>query len=140
MAVGAYRERGEDPRVLTASYSALGAASAQKKEYHRAAAAFGRALEFAPDRADVRANYALTLLLSGDKPGARTNIDLAIRQNPMQAENYNVLGMVRLAEEDRDGAIQAFEKALEIKPELTDARTNLDKTRNALGKIEQGAK
>ena len=139
-AVAAYRERGQNPALLAASYAALAAASAQKKEYHRAAAALSQSVEFSPDRADYRANYALMLLLSGDKPGARSQIDLAIEQNPLQAENYNVLGMVHLAEEDRRGAVAAFEKALEIKPDLAEARSNLDKTKAAQSKIEEGAK
>ncbi len=48
-----------------------------------------------------------------------------IEKNPEDKENYNLLGIVYMAEGSLDNAIDSFKKALDIDPEFTYAMNNL---------------
>ena len=51
--------------------------------------------------------------------------------NPNSAEIQNIYGMILLKRGDHGGAVQAFERAVQLKPELAEAKDNLEKARTA---------
>lgn len=126
-AVELYRQSGVNPAPLSSSYSNLAAVFAQQNRFDKAAVLLEQALAFAPDRPDARANYALSLYFLDRLYEAKTEIDKSIGQNPNLAESHNIRGMILLKQNDRAGAIAAFERALQLKPDFKDAKDNLER-------------
>lgn len=128
-AVEIYKRNGTNPTILANSYLNLAAAFAQQARFDRAAVSLRQALEFAPDRADARANYALALYFQNKLDDAKGEIERAIRQNPNLAESYNIYGLILLMQNDPGAAVSQFEQALRLKPDFKDAQDNLEKAR-----------
>ena len=72
-ALGAPQHQRELRAYLADAYFAVGNTAAAARAYHRAAGAFAKAAEYAPDNARIRANLGNALLFAGD-------LDEAIRQ------------------------------------------------------------
>ncbi|MEO6587799.1 MAG: tetratricopeptide repeat protein [Pyrinomonadaceae bacterium] len=95
------------------------------KKYENAAENYERILQFAPDRADIRANYALMLYKLKKLDDAQLQIENSINQNPNQAESYNNYGLILLEKNEKRKAAEQFEKAINIKPDFKQAAENL---------------
>ena len=128
-ALDIYRRQGTDPRGLANSFSNLAAIFAKQNRFDKAAESLETLLEFAPDRSDARANYALALFLQNKLAEAKVEVDRAIAQNPNQAEGYNILGKILEKQGDNSRAAAQFERALQIKPDLKEAKDNLERMR-----------
>lgn len=111
------------------SFNSLAIAFASQKKYEKATENFARVLFIAPERSDVRANYALTLSSIQKYDEAQKQIEESIRQNPNIAEFYNVYGVVLLGKIQKTEAVKQFEKALQLKPDFSEAKSNLEKAK-----------
>lgn len=103
----------------------------KKKKFENAAENFERILQIAPDRSDVRANYATTLLQLKKVDDAQRQIEQAIRENPAQAENHYNYGLILLERKEVQKAAEQFQKAVQLKPDFKEAQENLKRTREA---------
>jgi len=66
-----------------------------------------------------------TLIQQGRLAEARTaTLDL-LKQNPSSVEGYNLLGIIEGNDQDYDGAVAAFQKALQLAPNSTRTHNNL---------------
>jgi putative PEP-CTERM system TPR-repeat lipoprotein len=85
-----------------------------------------RSLELAPDRAGIGERLVMAALAAGDVDRAGAELD-RLRQLPgaEPAKLGNLLGLVRMAQLDLDGAQAAFEAALAAGPDFAAARLNL---------------
>ncbi|MEP6904069.1 MAG: tetratricopeptide repeat protein, partial [Actinomycetota bacterium] len=117
------------PPTFVTALNDLAAVFAKQEKFEKASENFGRALYLAPDRADIRADYALTLAMLKRSDEAQKQIEEAIRQNPNLFTAYNVQGLIYLEQNKKDEAIRQFEKALELKPDFTEAIGNLKRAK-----------
>lgn len=108
----------------------LAFAYARKEKFENASENFARILQLAPERSDVRANYALMLLQSKKIDEAQKQIEQAIQQNPSQAEYLNNYGLILLEKKENQKAAEQFENALKIKPDFKEAEENLKKAKD----------
>jgi serine/threonine-protein kinase len=88
------------------------------------------ALSVLPENAGVLLNYSYGLMHKGNLEEALATLDRLIRLRPDYAEAHNNRGSVLLKLNRKDEAIEAFRKALTIKPKCLAAQINL---RSALG-------
>lgn len=93
-----------------------------------------RSLELTPDRADLGERLVIAALVAGDVELARTELD-KLRGQPGRdpVKMNNLLGYVRMAQLDIEGARAAFEAALAADPNAISARLNLAKAQAVLG-------
>jgi tetratricopeptide (TPR) repeat protein len=126
-----YRERGIPATQLALSYSNLAGLFAQKGDYGRAGYVMARAVELDPNRADFRTNLARAYYFQDRIADARAEIDRAVALNQPLGETQNVLGMILLKQGDRAGAVAAFERAVKLRPDLEEAKQNLEKAKKA---------
>ncbi|MEM1206050.1 MAG: tetratricopeptide repeat protein [Acidobacteriota bacterium] len=106
--------------------------------HHYAAGAYTQALENADlalgwrdDLLNARVYQGLSRQALGDLQGARQSFEAARLQDPTQAEVHNNLGSVYFQLGSLDEAESAFRRALEIRPNFTNARDNLDSVAQA---------
>lgn len=125
-AVELYRGSGIASNHLAVSYSNLASLLAQKKDYARAADVMARAVEIEPTRGDLRSNLARAFYYQDRLADARREIDRAVSLQPAHADTQNVLGMILLKQGDRNAAIAAFEQAVRLRPDFTEAKQNLE--------------
>ena len=88
-----------------------------------------------PDWGILYANLSDTLSKQGKPDEAEKNLQKAFTMkdaslsNEILARSSNNLGMSFLLRKQNDKAIQYFTKALELKPDLTEAQANLKKAK-----------
>ena len=75
------------------------------------------AVDLDPESSWVRAEYARSLALQGSLEAAVDEAERAVALAPRDVEAQVVLGVVRGAAGDADGAVEAFEAALELNPD-----------------------
>lgn len=90
-----------------------------------------RALELAPTTVNAWIFQGLARQNMNDLAGARASLEKARDLDPTQAEIHNNLGSVYFDLGQYEAAEQAFQLALAIRPDLADARTNLEAVRQA---------
>ncbi|HEU4705196.1 MAG TPA: tetratricopeptide repeat protein [Sphingomicrobium sp.] len=82
-----------------------------------------RALELAPRLAEA---HAVSALIDGlGSPVAKRSLERAVAVDPGNSEAWNWLGIARDQQGDTDGAIRAYQRAVEIDPFLAPALDNL---------------
>jgi len=96
---------------------------------HAALAAFREALEADPTNARAAAHGARAAAQLGDLAAARALADGALRVGPRSAVAHEALGVVLELEGDKKEARKAFERALQLDPELEGAKERLKKLR-----------
>jgi protein O-GlcNAc transferase len=94
------------------------------------------AIRLRPDAAATHGNYGRWLMTHGRWAEAEAHLDEAIRLAPLQAANWNNLGIVR-RELRRPGVEWCFRQALAIDPMLADAYYNLGCTLSGHGDTDQ---
>lgn len=115
--------------VLLQNYSAIGMGFAQTAEYEKAGVYLKKTLEIDDSKNDIRANLGFILARTGNINDGITNLNEAIRRNPVKPEFYNLLGVVLMADEKIDEAIKQFEKAVQLNPKFKEANDNLLKAK-----------
>ncbi len=85
----------------------------------RADKALGEALELSPGHPAAKLLQARVVASQGDTARARTLVDEVLAADPKMAEAHMLSGELLLAAaKDRKGALAAFRKAIEVKPDL----------------------
>jgi protein O-mannosyl-transferase len=120
-----YRRAGAPPSILNNAYTNLAAAYAAQQKFEKSSEILSRVLQITPENVEVRLNYALSLYFQEKLDEAKQQVERIIRQNRLYAESYNLLGLILVKQNKRDEAAKQFEKALELKPDLAEAKENL---------------
>jgi len=101
---------------------------------------YRKVLATRPDEPTGLNNLAYLLMMSDGAGGqaARVNeaVSLAVKAvalAPNEASFYDTLARARFKAADRDGALKAFERALELEPDLVDAMIGKATTHTAMG-------
>ncbi len=118
-----------NPVVWIETLSNLAAAYGKAEKFENAAENYTRILQIAPERADIRANYALTLYKLKKLDEAQNQIEYSIRQNPDLPDSYNNYGLILLEKNEKEKSAEQFEKALKLKPDFKQAEENLKKAK-----------
>ncbi len=121
------------PEIWVAAIAGLAKAYTSERNFEKAAENFVRVLSIAPDRADIRSNFALMLYEAGKFDDAQRQIEASLNQNPNVAESHNIYGLIVLKLGKRELAIQQFEKALKLKPDFAEADRNLKNAKTGEG-------
>lgn len=114
----------------------LGMRASRQGNFRLAARYSGRAAALNPDNAELRTNYAASLLALGRAAKALEQIETALDQNPNLARAYLVKGSARLRLGDRPGARDAFLRAVTLDGGLKDARRHLGRIYAQMGETE----
>jgi len=128
-----------DP-TLPVSYTALAAVQA----YHDwdlagAEATLRQALNAAPRDGATRARMSLLLAAQGRLDEAVREAEQARDDEPLVADRYATLGVVRYYARDFDRSLVEYEKALAIAPDLVAALIGRARLLLALGRLDQAA-
>lgn len=118
-------------------YRAL--AEKARYEYELAEEAFQRALELAPDDAEIHAELGELYLMWSRRDAAETHLDRALELEPLQP--LGALGRARLQtlEGDWDGVVATLRPLLDRYPRLSRAHQYIAAAYGALGEAERQA-
>lgn len=149
---GAYYQRGnmgvalEELRIATTAdstyapaYSLYGLVYMELREEKLAEQSFERALNLAPNDADINHNYGVFLCQTRREPDSIKYFNTAIR-NPLYAtpwRSYSAAGMCTLRSGNPKDAEQYFERALRLQPDDADSLLNLGQIRYKQGKMDE---
>lgn len=100
-----------------------------KGNYEKAAEYLTKLLAINPNDAAARGNLALTLSKMKRFDEAHKLIDPIVQTAPNDPNVYNTYGLILLEENRNTEAAAQFEKALQLKPDFEEAKTNLKKAK-----------
>ncbi len=80
------------------------------------------------------------LLKQGRLDEAKQKVLSELAANPNSVEAYNLLGIIAVSQKDRDGALDAFQKALKLNPASTRTKNNLGNLYAAEQKLDLAEK
>ena len=114
-------------REIHKTYGMLHAAAGR---HDLAVSWYKRCLELPPFDDDhfPRGELARSYLQIGQPGKALEQLEIVVRNEPEDASSWNNLGVARMGTGDRDGAREAWKRALELDPALEAARTSLART------------
>jgi Flp pilus assembly protein TadD len=112
-------------------------AALQRQQAVPAERSLRKALELAPEHAEILRLLGLALRLQNRNGEALTVLRRAAAQSPDDALIQNGLGTALDANGDRDGAIVAFRHACEVAPQSAQLWANLGKTLSDDGRFEE---
>lgn len=98
------------------AHKLLGVALRAKGQFRDAVKSLEKAAALAGHNQDVRYNFANALFSDGDNLRAAQNYELSARMLPGHAESWCGLGRARKFLNDLDGAVAAFDKAIQLNP------------------------
>jgi len=102
-----------------------------------ASAHLADAVRVAPEQAELRFNFGVTLQRLRRHADAVAQLDMALQLEPRSAAAHNALGSSQLALGRREQALESYRAALALDPKLVAAHNNLGNTCYALGRIEE---
>gem|GEM_PF-7060776 len=114
----------------------LGMRAYRQGNFRAAAMHSGRAARLNPDNPELRTNYAAALLKLERYDLALRQLDTALQQDPGLPRAYLVKAGSQLAMNDRLGARDSLLRALELDPNLREARAMLGRVYQLLGEPE----
>ena len=97
-----------------------GRACLEEMMLDEARAAFGRALELAPDHTDAQLGMARVLFMEGETSGAAVRAERVLFLEPENAQAHLLLSRVYLTEGDRKKAVEHFDYAALIDGTVSD--------------------
>jgi len=101
-----------------------GNVQAKRGAWQDAVASFERALQLAPGHPDPQCNRAAALRELGRLPEAKAALEAVLAQHPKHAQAWNLLGTVLERQKDDALALQAYQRAAALMPQLADACGN----------------
>jgi tetratricopeptide (TPR) repeat protein len=110
--------RAERPAMSPSVYSLLGAAELAAGQVDEALVAQRKAVELAPNSAELRYNLASTLQRAGKIDEAIVEFRRVAAMTPNYAETWSALGNLLVEKGDIEGAVAAQRRALAIQPRL----------------------
>lgn len=118
----------------------LGVCNAALGQVDQAIPRYQRALELAPNDAEIHANLGDALNAVNHPEEAAACFRQAIELNPDIARCHNNLGSALVKLGDLPGAARCYARAVEVDPGMVDAHNNLGLALIKLGEIEEGEK
>lgn len=109
-----------------------GMAAMNATEYKLAASHFDRLVALAPDFAEGWNKRATLRYLMGDYTGSVADIQHTLALEPRHFGALSGLGLINMAIEDEEGALKAFEAALDVNPHMPGPRHNVELLRKRL--------
>lgn len=92
-------------------------------QFKEATTYFGKAVEADPKNVAIRTKLAISLYRDGDTDQAIAQLNLALKQDPKDANALFNLGMIKLqGKQDSKGAVAAWQKLLKTNPQLSSDR------------------
>ncbi len=120
------------------AHSVLGMLCLFTEQHEQAIAECRRAIELNPNLAEAHARLANALTCSGRTEDALAELNMAIRLNPHQPAYYlMMLGRNHFVQGDYQTAIAPLERAINVGPGYTPARTALAACYSATGRIQE---
>ena len=106
--------------------TAVGEINYARKSYPEALAAFQKAAQVAPDNADLQYNLARVNFAIGDAKAQASAAESALAKGTrFPGESFYLLGDANQKLKNTAGAIEAYQKALNVKPNIYQAYHNL---------------
>jgi tetratricopeptide (TPR) repeat protein len=99
----------------------IGAAYVSQKKYSQGLAEYDEALKLDPDRIDALGAAVQVLILQGNQKAALDRVQQHLGKTKNQAQVYQLLGQLSVANKDFHGGIQYLEKAIGLDPNLITA-------------------
>ncbi|HEV8117454.1 MAG TPA: tetratricopeptide repeat protein [Thermoanaerobaculia bacterium] len=137
----AEREFAEAGRVApkeTGTWISLGHLLKEQKRFDEAAAAYRSAYQIDPSSEEAASGLSVVLIEGGKAEEAETVLVKAVETDPKGASLWNNLGVARTRRGDYTGAVQAFQKALDLDGNFEIARANLARAEQLAG-LERAA-
>ena len=116
-AITAYEKAYELDNAMLEAIMAVGDLHGRQRQWDQALAAFDRAMELVEGNAVNLFNYAVYATNAGRVDVADEFYEKAATADPEFAPAHLQIGMAKARQEDREGAIAAFERFLELDPE-----------------------
>jgi tetratricopeptide (TPR) repeat protein len=104
----------------------------QTDDYKTALADFTRMIQIAPEFAEGWNKRATVLYLVQDYEGSRADVDKTLALEPRHFGALSGLGLIDVELDRDEEAITAWEKALDLNPNMPAIRTKLDEARERL--------
>lgn len=105
----------EDP-LMSGAWNNLGVRLHEQRRWAPAAAAFAKALSFAPDAEAQRANYAWNLHHAGREKEALAIMADVVAKNPNSPQHWTNFAQINLTLNQIPEALEAAQKGIEIAP------------------------
>jgi tetratricopeptide (TPR) repeat protein len=109
-----------------------GVQAMQTDDYQTALADFTRMIQIAPDFAEGWNKRATVLYLVADYEGSRADVDKTLALEPRHFGALSGLGLIDVKLDRDEEAIDAWEKALALNPNMPAIRAQLDEARERL--------
>jgi tetratricopeptide (TPR) repeat protein len=116
------------------AYNTLGVLYAQSDRLNCAVPAFQAALKLEGQNWEAHYNLALALIKTGDRSGAKKELQAAIQQKPDSVSSQFALGSLFQNENKLDEAAEAFKATLNIDPHFVPASLKLSQVLTSGGK------
>ena len=116
---------GADPAVFRAALSSLVDAYIRSGNHQKAIENLKRLIYLQPSDLELRAKFADELVKAGQFQDAETVLQGILAADQSNAGAWNKLGKVYVELKKTDEALKAFRKAIELRPDLTEAREEL---------------
>src|SRR6266436_3259072 len=117
------------------AYNTLGVLYGQNDRSSCAILAFRAALKLESQNWEAHYNLALALLKTGDRTGAKKELQAAIQQKPDSVSSHFGLGTLLQSDNRLDEAAEEFKTALNIDPQFVAASLKLSQVLTGEGKL-----
>ena len=114
--------------------SDVAAAYAAQANYDKSAENLKRLIYLRPYDPRAHSRLALTLYLLKNYDEGEAEAQTSLRLDQANADAWNTLGLIKLAENDNASAATAFQQVIVIDPKYPGAKDNLDKAKAGQGK------
>jgi tetratricopeptide (TPR) repeat protein len=121
------------------AYLLRGIAKLNEKHFEAARIDFAKAVDLAPDNSLFHRQLGIALYDGGKAALANEQFDLALRQNPKDADGYFWRAKSRQAQGEKEKAIEDLHTVIELKPGYADAYTELARLYADTGRPSQAA-
>ena len=104
----------------------------QRQDMRTAIGAFTKIIEIAPDFAEGWNRRATALYLIGEYEASRADVAETLAREPRHFGALSGTGLIDQAEDRGEEAIQAWEKALEVNPNMPSVQQNIEEMKAKL--------
>jgi tetratricopeptide (TPR) repeat protein len=103
-----------------------GSLAMSRGDMSTAIGAFSKIIVMAPEFAEGWNRRATALYMIGDYEGSRADVAKTLALEPRHFGALSGLGLINAAEDKGEAAIEAWEKALAVNPNMSSAQENID--------------
>lgn len=109
-----------------------GSAAMERRDMRTAIGAFTKIIELAPDFAEGWNRRATALYMIGDFDGSRADVAKTLTLEPRHFGALSGLGLINAAEDKGEAAIEAWQKALDVNPNMSSVQQNIEEMKAKL--------